>query len=94
MYPVKEDTLLPGFYKYKFTTLAWNNDDFCEETKTGKGTTRVTSGINIIIQRQSYQVEELVRISSARSSLLEFVPDEIIPHALEKGVTVNLMVVL
>ena len=61
--------LLPGFYNYIFTTLAWNNDDFCEETKTGNGTTRVTSGI--IIQRQSYQVEELVRISVARSSLLE-----------------------
>ena len=84
--------LLPGFYNYIFTTLAWNNDDFCEETKTGNGTTRVTSGI--IIQRQSYQVEELVRISVARSSLLEFVPDEIILYALEKGAIINLMVVL
>jgi hypothetical protein len=82
MYPVKEDALLPGFYKYKFTNLAWNNDDFCEEIKTGKGTTRVTRGI--IIQRQSYQVEVLVRISIARSSFLEFVPEEIIPYALEK----------
>ena len=92
MYPVKEDTLLPGFYKYKFTTLGWNNDDFCEETYTGKGTTHVTSGI--IIQRQSYQVEEeFVRISIPKSSLLEFVPDEIIPYALKKGVTVNLMIV-
>ena len=82
MNPVKEDTLLPGFYKYKFTTLAWNNDDIREETKTGKGTIRVTS--DIIIQRQSYQVEELVRISIARSSLLEFVSEEIIPYALGK----------
>ena len=35
--------------KDKNLTIAWDNDDFFENTKTGKDTTHVTSGI--IIQR-------------------------------------------
>jgi len=35
----------------KFTCLVWDNNDFQEETMTGKGTTHVTNGI--IIQRSS-----------------------------------------
>ena len=37
----EEGTLLPGFVKGRSTTLAWDNDDFKEETKTGKGTTQL-----------------------------------------------------
>ena len=33
------------------TTLAWDNDDFSEETRSGKGTTHITEGI--IIQRDT-----------------------------------------
>ena len=36
----------------KFTCLVWDNNDFQEETVTGKGTTHVTNGI--IIQRSSH----------------------------------------
>ena len=49
-------TLPPGFSKNRPTTLAWDNDDFCEETKTGKGTTHITGGI--IIQRHCSEAEE------------------------------------
>ena len=67
-----EGALPPGFSKHEFTTIAWDNDDFCEETKTGKGTTHVTGGI--IIQRQSYEAEESERASIPRSSSLKLVP--------------------
>ena len=78
-----EGTLPPSFCKNKLTTLAWDNDDFFKETKTGKGTTHITGGI--ILQQQSFQVEEeLLRVSIPRSSSLEFVPNEITPYVLGK----------
>ena len=83
-----EGALPPGFSKHEFTTIAWDNDDFCEETKTGKGTTHVTGGI--IIQRQSYEAEESERASIPRSSSLKLVPDEIAPYLPGKRVTVDL----
>ena len=33
----EEGMLPPGFVEGARTTLAWNNDDFKEETKTGNG---------------------------------------------------------
>ena len=42
-------TMPLGFSKKVSATLAWDNDDFCEETRSGKGTTHVTGGI--ILQR-------------------------------------------
>ena len=83
-----EGALPPGFSKHEFTTIAWDNDDFCEETKMGKGTTHVTGGI--IIQRQSYEAEESERASIPRSSSLKLVPDEIAPYLPGKRVTVDL----
>ncbi|XP_070569267.1 uncharacterized protein [Ptychodera flava] len=43
------DGLPPGFCQEVFTTLVWDNNDFGEETLSGKGTTHNTNGI--IIQR-------------------------------------------
>lgn len=40
----------PGFASNTSTTIAWDNDDFSEETRSGKGTTHITGGI--IIQRE------------------------------------------
>ncbi|XP_070566914.1 uncharacterized protein [Ptychodera flava] len=43
------DGLPPGFCQEVFTTLVWDNNDFGEETLSGKGTTHNTNGI--VIQR-------------------------------------------
>ena len=85
-----QGTLPPGFSKNQFTTLAWDNDDFCEETKTGKGTTHITGGI--IIQRHCSEAEETeaVRENLKRSSSLKLAPDEIEPYVLGRKVTVDL----
>ncbi|XP_070581426.1 uncharacterized protein [Ptychodera flava] len=45
------DGLPPGFCQEVFTTLVWDNNDFGEETLSGKGTTHNTNGI--IIQRNT-----------------------------------------
>ena len=47
----KDDIIPPGFICNAPTTLAWDNDDFSEETRSGKGTTHITGGI--IIQRDT-----------------------------------------
>ena len=47
----KDDIIPPGFICTVPTTLAWDNDDFSEETRSGKGTTHITGGI--IIQRET-----------------------------------------
>lgn len=85
-----QGTLPPGFSKNQFTTLAWDNDDFCEETKTGKGTTHITGGI--IIQRHCTEAEETepVRGNLKRSSSLKLDPEEIEPYVLRNKVTVDL----
>lgn len=45
------DNLVPsGFKKETFTTVVWDNNDFCEDTPSGKNTTHGTNGI--IIQRK------------------------------------------
>ena len=47
----KDYIIPPGFISTAPTTLAWDNDDFSEETRSGKGTTHITGGI--IIQRET-----------------------------------------
>ncbi|CAB3997098.1 Hypothetical predicted protein [Paramuricea clavata] len=62
-----DSTVLPGFIGNVPTTLAWN-DDFSEETRSGKGTTHITGGI--IIQRDaavSYESERREIISRRNS---------------------------
>lgn len=47
---LKQDSIIPpGMNKNIFSTLVWDNNDFGEETLTGKGTTHNTNGI--LIQR-------------------------------------------
>ena len=45
-----DSAIPPGFVSDVPTTLAWDNDDFSEETRSFKGTTHITGGI--IIQRE------------------------------------------
>ena len=40
----------PGFISDVPTTLGWYNDDYREETRSGKGATQITGGA--IIQRE------------------------------------------
>ena len=47
-----------GFKKHVFTQLAWDNNDFGEETLSGKGTTHNTNGI--IVQIGSSQKVKLM----------------------------------
>ena len=37
----------PGFKEGVFSTFVWDNNDFCEETASGRGTTHNTNGIII-----------------------------------------------
>ena len=40
-----ESAIPPGFVSDISTILAWDNDDFSEEIRSGKGTTHITGGI-------------------------------------------------
>lgn len=85
-----EGTLPPGFSNNKCATLAWDNDDFCEETRTGKGTTHVTGGI--ILQRSGVVSDQIAeeRQNLPRSGSLQATPEEVQPYILGKKVTVDL----
>ena len=79
----------PGFVMNVPTTLAWDNDDFCEETKSGKGTTHITGGI--IIQRLRSTADDAeIRKSIPRSRSLPAPSKDIDPYFLGKRKTVNL----
>lgn len=86
----EKGTLPPGCLKNTPTTLAWDNDDFCEETKTGKGTTHVTGGI--ILQRPTEADSPIVeeRRSLPRSGSLPVTVEPIYPYMLGRKVTVDL----
>ena len=79
----------PGFVSDVPTTLAWDNDDFSEETRSGKGTTHITGGI--IIQREQSTSTLLQRRDSIpRSRSLPAPSKDINPYFLGKRKTVNL----
>ena len=59
------DSVPQGFTKNTFTTLVWDNNDFGEETLTGKGTTHNTNGI--IIQSPRNDLQETA--NGSRSSI-------------------------
>ena len=44
-----------------FTTIVWDNNDFSEETLSGKGTTNVANGI--IIQNEDIRLREKTTMS-------------------------------
>lgn len=83
-------TLLPpGFASQTSTTLAWDNDDFQEETRTGKGTTHITGGI--IIQRMSpAQFIDETRESLPRSKSISTPAEKVDSFVLGKKVTRDL----
>ena len=88
---ISDNGVIPaGVRKNQNIAIAWENDDFLEDTKTGKDTTHVTEGI--IIQRDNGEVktEELSRVNILRSSSLSYVPDQIAPFNLGKRMTVDL----
>ncbi len=70
--------------------MAWDNDDFCKDTKSGKETTHVTGGI--IIQRNHADSEEpdVTRKTVSRSSSLPQIPDEISPYVMGRRVSIQL----
>lgn len=82
--------LPPGFENNVSTTIAWDNDDFSEETRTGKGTTHITGGV--IIQRlQPTHDCPQERVHLPRSRSLKAPSDQISPYVTGKKVTVNLL---
>jgi hypothetical protein len=79
----------PGFVRDVPTTTPWDNDDFSEETTSGKGTTHITGGI--IIQREQSTSTLLQRRDSIpRSRFLPAPSKDINPYFLGKRKTVNL----
>ena len=77
---ISDNGVIPaGVRKNQNIAIAWDNDDFLKDTKTGKDTTHVTGGI--IIQRDNgeVQTEEISRINILRSSSLSYVKDQIAP---------------
>jgi hypothetical protein len=83
-------TVPPGFLKKVSATLAWDNDDFCEETRSGKGTTHVTVGI--ILQRSDGTNDQIVgeRRHLPRLGSLPVISEETEPYILGRRVTVDL----
>ncbi|XP_070560592.1 uncharacterized protein [Ptychodera flava] len=80
------DGLPPGFCQEVFTTLVWDNNDFGEETLSGKGTTHNTNGI--IIQRNSgdeadstaVNLSTAVAITKSKQRTLTAPPSNIIEY--------------
>ncbi|XP_070538664.1 uncharacterized protein [Ptychodera flava] len=78
----------PGFQEGVFTTLVWDNNDFGEETLTGKGTTHNTNGI--ILQRMQDEVSSetqgsstsnaMVNIAKSKQRTLTLPPSDIIEY--------------
>jgi hypothetical protein len=88
---ISDNGVIPvGVTKNQNIAIAWDNDDFLEDTKTGKETTHVTGGI--IIQRDYREVktDNTSRVNIPRASSLKHVPDQIAPFSLGKRVTVDL----
>eukprot|EP00794_Sanderia_malayensis_P000765 gene765-55_t len=86
-----DDSILPpGFQRNVETVLAWDNDDFSEETISGKGTTHITG--RIIIQRMQPVPSEssyCERKSLPKSRSLQAPPVDIEPYFLGKRKTVK-----
>ena len=74
-----DSAILPGFASDIPTTLAWDNDDFSEETRSGKGTTLITGGI-IIQREQSTITEQQKRDSIPRCRSIPAPSKEINPY--------------
>ena len=83
-----DSAIPPGFVSDVPTTLAWDNDDFSEETRSGRLTTHITGGI--IIQREQSTSTLLQRRDSIpRSRSLPAISKDINPYFLGRRKTVN-----
>ena len=70
-----------------FTTLVWDNNDFNEETLSGKGTTHVANGI--IMQNENTGLNELAEKAtvSKKTRTIKAPETKIIPFtSKEKGI--------
>eukprot|EP00795_Rhopilema_esculentum_P011117 gene11117-19993_t len=89
---ISPDCIIPsGFSANTSTTLAWDNDDFREDTRTGSGTTHVTGGI--ILQRESVHTERTVperKSLPRRVSSWDEPSSKIDPYVLGRHITVDL----
>lgn len=89
---ISPDCIIPsGFSANTSTTVAWDNDDFKEDTRTGSGTTHVTGGI--ILQRESEHEDRTVSERKSlprRISSLEESASRIDPYILGRRVTIDL----
>lgn len=74
-----EGTVPVGVSKNQNIAIAWDNDDFLEDTKTGRETTHVTGGILIQRDYEAIQSQDTSRENIPRASSLKHVPDEIAP---------------
>ena len=84
----RDSAIPPGFISNTPTILVWDNNDFSEETRSGKGTTHITGGI--IIQDEEFTGEIQKRESIPRSRSLPAPSKDIDPYFLGKRRTVNL----
>ena len=70
-----------------FTTIVWDNNDFNEETLSGKGTTHVANGI--ILQNVKGRVGEKVLVSKTTCTI-KAPENKIAPYASKKKGTISL----
>ena len=75
-----------------FTTIVWDNNDFSEETLSGKGTTHVANGI--ILQNMTCvngRVGDKVLVSK-KTRTIKAPENKIFPYRLQKKGTIGLRV--
>lgn len=65
---MEHDIIIPrNISKGTFATIVWDNNDFREETPTGKGTTDVANGI--IIQEGNTTLKEKIQVSKTNRTV-------------------------
>ena len=62
----RDSAIPPGFISNTPTILVWDNDDFSEETRSGKGTTHITGGIIIEDEEFTREIQERKSIPRSR----------------------------
>ena len=90
---ISESMILPlGFKKHLSTVIAWDNDDFLEETRTRSGSTHVVGGIIIqndeITDEGAREQQRDLGLKRLKSLPLEEIP--IKPYVLGKKESINL----
>ena len=78
----RDSAIPPGFISNTPTILVWDNDDFSEETRSGKGTTHITGGIIIQDEEFTGEIQKRVQVNVPGRSLRH--QRTSIPISLEK----------